>query len=111
MRRCQVFIPYQEGIVTLEELGGINKEFICFNPEMIEGGPDYKIQMADRILLKFEGEEGLISILDYKDEFIIIDSKGKKITDSLNTNPGFVRQLIQDIIDKEDSITLREDMN
>lgn len=111
MKKCQVFVPFKEGILALEELGGINNDFICFNPDRSAGRPDYKIQFTEKMLLKFEGENQLVSIFDYEDEFIIIDSKGDVITDSLNVNPDFVENLIADITENEGAGIPKEDLN
>ena len=97
MKRCQIFIPFQGQLIAVEELGGISNDFVVFNPERINGRPDYKMQTTDTILLKFEGESKLISLLDYNDEFIIINSNGEVIADSTNTNSDFVEYLVNDI--------------
>lgn len=111
MKRCQVFIPFQKGVLSLEELGGISSHFICFNPDRSKGKPDYKIQLTEKVLLRFEDENELISILDYSDEFLMIDSNGNKITDSLNTNPEFVDHLINDLIERGGKGIPRGDLN
>jgi hypothetical protein len=111
MRKCQVLIPFQKGVLSLEELGGINPHFICFNPDRSMGKPDYKIQLTEKILLRFEGENRLISILDCSDEFMIIDSRGEVIADSLNTNPEFVDHLISDLIERGGRGIPRGDLN
>lgn len=111
MRRCQILIPFQGAIITVEELGGITNDFVIFNPDRSGDEPDYKVQTADSMLLRFEGENKLISILDYNDEFIIIDSKGKTITDSLNTNPEFVEHIVNGIIERGGSGIPRKDLN
>lgn len=111
MRKCQVLIPFQKDVLPLEELGGINPHFICFNPDRLLGKVDYKIQLTEKVLLRFEGENKLISILDYSDEFVIIDSEGETITDSLNTNPEFVDYLISDLIERGGRGVPRGDLN
>ena len=111
MKRCQVFIPFQKDVITLEELGGINPHFICFNPDRSLGKADYKIQLTEKILLRFEGENKLISILDCSDEFIMTDSKGGVIADSMNTNPEFVDHLIKDLVERGGHGIPRGDLN
>ena len=113
MRRCQIYIPYQSQMLTVEELGGINEEFICFNPDRSRGFDDYKIQLTEKILLKFEDEVSLISILDFpQDEhFVIVDSEGKTLTDSMNTNPDFVTDLMNRVLEGNPVQFPRKDMN
>ncbi len=111
MRKCQMFVPFQKEILTVEVLGGISNDFICFNPGQINGQPDYKIQLTERILLKFEDETQLISVDDYDGEFIIVNSKGEKLTDSLNVNPQFVNQVIDSIIERGGEGIPRKDLN
>ena len=111
MRRCQLFIPFKKDVVTLEELGGINEQFICFNPDRTSGQTDYKIQLTEKILLKFEGENKLIPVQEYTEEFIIIDSSGEEITDSLNMNSSFVDHLINNLIESGDIEIPRKDLN
>jgi hypothetical protein len=84
-------------LIAVEELGGISNDFVVFNPERVGGKPDYKMQTTDTVLLKFEGESELVSLLDYDDEFIIINSKGEVIADSTHTNPDFVEHIVNDI--------------
>jgi hypothetical protein len=97
MRRCQILISFQGQVLTVEELGGIDPHFIIFNPDRSTGAANYKIHLTERILLRFEGETKLISILDYPDEFVIINSKGDILTDSKNTNPEFVEHFVNNL--------------
>ena len=111
MRRCQVLIQFQGEILTVEELGGINSHFICFNPDRSSGRPDYKIHFSEKMLLRFEGETKLISIMDYPEEFVIVNSSGKVLTDSKNTSPEFVDHLMDDIIENAGLGKPRKDLN
>jgi len=113
MKKCQILIPFQGTILTVEELGGINNDFIVFNPDRSTGKPDYKLQTTDSMLLRFENETNLVSILDYPDEFIIINSKGEIITDSSNVNPEFVDMIMDSIVNDQgiNQETPRKDLN
>ena len=111
MKKCQILIPFQGAVLTIEELGGISNDFVCFNPDRSEGKTDYKIQTTDAMLLKFEGSTDLVSVDDYDGEFIIINSKGEVIADSLNTNPYFVDRIIDDIIQNKGTGDTRKGLN
>ncbi len=106
-----MFVPFQDKILTVEVLGGISNSFICFNPEQVKGKSDYKIQLTEKVLLKFEGETELIPVVEYEGEFIIINSSGEKLTDSLNVNPEFVNHIIDNIIERGGEEIPRRDLN
>ena len=101
MRKCQIFMPFQDNILPVEELGGINNNFVAFNPDRSTGKPDYKLNLTEKMLLRFEGETELVSINDFDGEFIIVNSNGVKLADSTDVNPEFVDSLINDLIERQ----------
>lgn len=94
-------MPFQDNILPVEELGGINNNFVAFNPDRSTGKPDYKLNLTEKMLLRFEGETELVSINDFDGEFIIVNSNGVKLADSTDVNPEFVDSLINDLIERQ----------
>ena len=96
------YVPFQIGLLRIEELGGINEEFIVFNPDYSSGKPDYKIQLTENVLVKVPTSDQLIPIYELPEEFEIINSNGDEIGDSDDLRPEFVDFII-DIVLKDTS--------
>jgi hypothetical protein len=109
MEKCEVYISFKNEIIQVEEIGGINQHFIVFNPEMNNGVPDYRIQFSYLMMLKFENVDKLIPILDFPDEFIMINSKGEEISRSEDTNPEFV-ELILEKLENDGTLALNSEV-
>ena len=91
MKQCEAFISYKTSIIQMEEINGIAEGIVLFNPEEGKNGsPNYKMHLAENILLKEIGDDKLINILDYNEPYYIIDSKGNKIFDLNNNNEDLV---------------------
>lgn len=91
----KLFVSFQKDFLQVEELGGINEHFIFFNPEIKEG---YKIQLTEKILVKEEGLNELISIIEYEHPFTVVNSFGVVIASSDDLNPELVDLMIDDLI-------------
>jgi hypothetical protein len=91
----KLFVSFQKDFMQVEEIGGINEHFIFFNPEVDEG---YKIQLTEKVLVKEEGFNELISILDYEYPFTVVNSLGVVIASSDNLNPELVDLMIENLI-------------
>ena len=102
--KVEAYVSYKEDFLRIEELGGINEQFIVFNPEYSEGQPDYKIQLTEKVLAKTTTSDKLIPIYDLPEDFVIINSYGKEIGDSENLNPEFVDLIIDTILNPDDII-------
>ena len=97
MEKCELFIEYQDSIIQVQELGGMDHQFIVFNPEFKDSIPDYKIQFTHKLMLKIEGSNKLIPILEFPEdqEFTMIDSAGNIIGQSTDTHPEFIEILFK----------------
>ena len=94
-------VSYKRDFLRIEELGGINEQFIVFNPDYSSGKPDYKIQLTEKVLAKAPTSDQLIPIYDLPEDFVIINSYGNKIGDSENLNPEFVEFIIDMVLDNK----------
>ena len=94
IKKVKGYVFFQDEVLLLEELGGLNTEMIFFNPERINGICDYKIQLTEMVFLREKGSMELINILDMKDQFEIINSEGKIIATSTDLNPEFVDSML-----------------
>ena len=99
--KVEAWVSFQENFFRIEELGGINEHFIVFNPDYSSGKPDYKIQLTEKVMAKITTSDQLIPIYDLPEDFVIINSYGKKIGDSENLNPEFVEFVIDMVLKNE----------
>lgn len=94
-RIVRLFISFQNDFLQVEELGGINEDYIFFNPDNKEG---YKIQLLEKVFVAEKGTNKLINIIDYEPSFSIINSNDLVIASSDNLNPECVDLMIDKII-------------
>ncbi len=84
------YVVFKKGILRIEEFGGMDDEFIVFNPSMELGYPDYKIQLVSKVFLKELNSDKLINIKEFDSEFIMINTNDEKLFNSKDMNQEFV---------------------
>lgn len=94
-KMIKLFVSFQKNFLQVEEFGGINEDYIFFNPDKKEG---YKIQLLEKVFVAEKGTNKLINIIDYEPSFSIINSNDLVIASSDNLNPEFVDLMIDKII-------------
>ncbi len=94
-KTVELFVSFQNDFLQVEKLGGINQDFIFFNPEEKEG---YKIQLLEKVFVREEDSDILVNIWDYTPDFSITNSHGHVIASSDDLNPEFVDLMIDKII-------------
>jgi len=97
MVKCHAYISYKDSLVQLENIAGISNNIILFNPIKVGDKLDYKLQLADRILLKQNNIEKLIPILEMGEDFCIINSMDEEIFNIDKPNEDFVNLVLQRI--------------
>ena len=103
MKKCEAYISYKDQFLQIEEIGGIYDNIMFFNPDYDQKGvKNYKMHLAERLLLKFEGSNELVSIIEVEEEFEITDSLGNVIFNSNNPNANkllklFIIRILQKI--------------
>ena len=96
--QVEAYVSFQQNFLQVEELGGINETYIVFNPDYSSGNPDYKIQFAEKMLLKKTTSHELIPIGEMEDDFVIINSAGDDIADSDNLRPEFADFILEMVV-------------
>lgn len=84
------YVVFKNSFLRIEHFGGMNDDFIVFNPSMDLGYPDYKIQLVSKVFLRELNSEKLINVNEFDNEFIVINSNDEILFNSRDTNPDFV---------------------
>jgi hypothetical protein len=88
------FVSFKDQILKVEKLGGMDDSFIFFNPDEKEGRSDWKIQLVEKVFLRIQNEEKLITLDEMKLDFVITNSSGDEIGNSNDLNPEFVDLIV-----------------
>jgi len=106
MNQYRAFVPFNDEMMPIDEIIGINSDLCFFNPIRINGNlQDFKIQTSKRILLVDE-EGNAKSLTEMRKHFYIINECGEVIADSHNLHPEEIEAhmyFIEAIGDIEDS--------
>lgn len=93
IKNYQGMVSFKDQLIPIEELIGISKDFIFFNPTKIPEGSDFKIQSPDMVfLLDLESHELLR--LDEVKEFNLLNSKKELIATSEDLRAEIVESLL-----------------
>ena len=93
--KVAAFVSYKDGILRVEKLGGMNDDFIFFNPEDKDGAENWKIQLAKKVFYRMESSNRMVSREDLESEYVIINSDGEEIGNSKDLNPEFVYSMLE----------------
>jgi len=89
--KCKCFVQFQGQMLMIEEFGGMNSHLIMFNPQDNEG---YKIQVTEKVFLQFDGDNKFINIYDNEKHFLMVNSSGNVIADSVDLKSDFVETML-----------------
>ena len=66
------FVSFKDQILKVEKLGGMDDDFIFFNPDERGGKPNWKIQLVDKVFLRIENSDTMLSLEEMKSDFDIL---------------------------------------
>jgi hypothetical protein len=93
--KVTAFVSFKDQILRVEQLGGMDNNFIFFNPDEKTGRPDWKIQLVEKVFLRIENSDTMLTLDELESEFVIINSSGDEIGNSNDLNPEFVMIMVE----------------